>query len=171
MLQRKKRCVAGVLRGMLACVLMVAMLFGMVPGAMEVQAAEDSTFTQECQVANRAYTYTTIDDRTVTTTTEGKPKLLVFFRTTCQFSQAGVRAICQGSYDFSGVDIIAAEADGHSKAEVTEFKNTYGSDDITFAYSVESTIEDSMWNYVFAAGKSGITFPVNPQVFMMRSLS
>ncbi len=161
MFQRKKRCVAGVLRGMLACVLMVAMLFGMVPGAMEVQAAEDSTFTQECQVANRAYTYTTIDDRTVTTTTEGKPKLLVFFQTTCQFSQAGVRAICQGSYDYSSVDVVAAEFEGHSRAEVTEFKNTYGSDVAAFAYSTETTIHDNMWNYVFAAGKSGsITLPV-----------
>ncbi len=40
MFQQKKRWVTGGVKRLLSCMLMVAMLFGIAPGAMEVKAAE-----------------------------------------------------------------------------------------------------------------------------------
>lgn len=88
MFQRRKGCGTEFLRKILACMLMAVLLVGMVPGGlMEVRAEESSVFTQECQVSNLNYSYTTLDGKTVTSAATNKPKLLVFYRTTCGLMQ------------------------------------------------------------------------------------
>ena len=78
MFQQKKRWVTGGVKRLLSCMLMVAMLFGMAPGAMEVKSAEPSL--KEYNKPNPSYSFTTIDDQIVTITADGKPKVLIFFQ-------------------------------------------------------------------------------------------
>ncbi len=108
---------------------------------------------------NLDVTFTTIDDSTVTSHADGKPKVLVFFRTTCFNSQSTIKSIVDS--EIAGVDIIALDVDAKTKADVLDFKENYGSDDIVFSYS-ESTINNqTMWSYLYKVGiNTSVTLPV-----------
>jgi len=152
MFQQKKRWVIGGVKRLLSCMLMVAMLFGMAPGAMEVKAAGPSK--TEYDKPNLSYNFTTIDEQTVTSTANGKPKLLIFFYTTCGRSRETIANIASSKYDFSSVDIIAPEIMLASKEEVVEFKDYYGygNDAITFAYCEDRNYLEALSKYT---GKTG----------------
>ncbi len=152
MFQQKKRWVTGGLKRLLSCMLMVAMLFGMAPGAMEVKAAGPSK--TEYDKPNPTYSFTTIDDQIVTSKVDGKPKVLIFFDIECGRSRETISNIANSTYNFSNVDIIAPEINFASKEEVIGFKDQYasGSNAITFAYR-----EDEVYLKVLSAytGKNG----------------
>ena len=135
---------------MLSCMLMVAMLFGMAPGAMEVKAEEPSL--KEYNKPNPSYSFTTIDDQIVTSTADGKPKVLIFFSTKCGYSRQTISNIANSDYDFSGVDIIAPEINLADKEALTTFKTKYGSDVITFAYSIDGENTEAAWKYAEGGG-------------------
>jgi len=101
--------------------------------------------------------FTTVDEETITSTADGKPKLLVFFGTNCGNSQATIRSISQ--YGFSDVDICAIEMQGHTKEETIAFQNTYASgSNIVFSYY--TLMNNTYWNqYIDAAGIESITLP------------
>ena len=150
MVQQKKRWVTGGVKRLLSCMLMVAMLFGMAPGAMEVKAEEPSL--KEYNKPNPSYSFTTIDDQIVTSTADGKPKVLIFFSTKCGYSRQTISNIANSDYDFSGVDIIAPEINLADKEALTTFKTKYGSDAITFAYSIDGENTEAAWKYAEGGG-------------------
>ena len=150
MVQQKKRWVTGGVKRLLSCMLMVAMLFGMAPGAMEVKAEEPSL--KEYNKPNPSYSFTTIDDQIVTSTADGKPKVLIFFSTKCGYSRQTISNIANSDYDFSGVDIIAPEINFADKEALTTFKTKYGSDAITFAYSIDGENTEAAWKYAEGGG-------------------
>ena len=150
MFQQKKRWVTGGVKRLLSCMLMVAMLFGMAPGAMEVKAEEPSL--KEYNKPNPSYSFTTIDDQIVTSTADGKPKVLIFFSTKCGYSRQTISNIANSDYDFSGVDIIAPEINFADKEALTTFKTKYGSDAITFSYSIDEENREAAWKYAEGGG-------------------
>lgn len=111
---------------------------------------DDSSLEAGLNKENPQVSFTTLEDKTVSSAAAGKPRLIIFFRTTCGNSQRTVKAISE--YKFPNTDIYAAEIDGKNKAEVTTFKNTYGSDTITFLYDTAGNNNMSLFRYAQAAG-------------------
>jgi len=101
----------------------------------ETSYVDESSLPAGLNKENPNATFTTIDDQTVSSAADGKPKILIFFQPRCTNSQNTIRAIA--NQGFTGVDIYAAEIYGGSKDTVTDFKNTYGSNAITFLYDTE----------------------------------
>ena len=116
----------------------------------ETSYVDESSLPAGLNKENPNVTFTTIDDKTVSSTTDGKPKILIFFRTTCENSQNTIQSIVEQNYQ--GVDIYAADIDKKSKDEVNNFKTTYGSDAITFCYSTSGAINTNLFYYMEAAG-------------------
>ena len=116
----------------------------------ETSYVDESTLPTGLNKENPSATFTTIDDKTVRSDADGKPKLLIFFRTTCPNSQSTIRAIA--GHEFTGLDILAADIDGRSKDDIINFKNTYGSDAITFSYGTYGVNNTSLFYYMQAAG-------------------
>lgn len=116
----------------------------------ETSYVDESSLPTGLNKDNPSATFTTINDETVSSAADGKPKILIFFRTTCGNSQRTIQAIAGQNYQ--GVDIYAADIDSKSKDEVANFKTTYGSDAITFCYSTSGAINTNLFYYMQAAG-------------------
>lgn len=122
----------------------------------ETSYVDESSLPTGLNKENPSATFTTIDDKTVTSTADGKPKILIFFQTACTNSQNTIRAIAGN--EFTNVDIYAAEIYARSKEDVTSFKNTYANDTITFLYDTEflygttTQIGSDMFQYAKEAG-------------------
>ncbi len=119
--------------------------------------------TAGLNINNPEVSFTTIDDQTVTSKADQKPKLLVFFRTTCSNSRRTIKAIADKG--FSDVDIYALEVDGNAKENVSDFKDTYGSAQITFAYDTSAAYNQILFQYLqsagmYTSGSISITLPV-----------
>lgn len=145
--------------------LAVILVCGLIPGNMsKVQAAESvSGSATACNIDNLKYTFQSLDGSTISSQANGKPKLLIFFRTGCFNSQQTISRLTQVK-DYGNIDIIAAEIDGCTKADVVSFKETYGNgrDYITYCHTTNGYSE-YMWQYAYAAGMSrgnGVTLPV-----------
>ena len=113
---------------------------------------------------NPNYTFTTLDDQTVSAKADGKPKVLIFFRPGCYYCQKTCQDLSKNIKNFSGVDVYAIEAfDGSSKAEVSNFKNTYGCDEITFCYDKDGMNGYYAWKYIditHVSNGNSVTTPV-----------
>lgn len=111
---------------------------------------------------NPAKTFTTIDETTISSTANGKPKVLIFFRSTCSICKNSIKAI--SNYGLQGVDIYAIESMFATKESVIDFKNNYGSDEVEFSYSLESdkVNNSAMHAYLksFFENYSNFSFPV-----------
>ena len=108
---------------------------------------------------NYEYTFTTIEDTTVSSTASGKPKLIVFYSDLCGYSQGTISSI--SGADFSDADIIAVNVLKSDKDTVSAFKATYGNDDIVFTYDTVGLDNTRMWEYVRLGGLgSSIYYPV-----------
>ncbi len=114
----------------------------------ETSYIDESSLETGLNKENPELTFTTIDDTTVSSTAEEKPKLLIFFRTDCGNSINTIQAAA--GYDFQGVDVYAVDIDGKTKSEVEKFKADYGSDNITFCYG--SPQNNNLYSYFEAAG-------------------
>lgn len=112
----------------------------------ETSYIDEGSLEEGLNKENPDVSFTTIEDTTVSSAADGKPRLLVFFRTTCGNSQSTIRAIA--GQNFQGVDIYAADIDGKSKSEVESFKSNYGNDNITFCYGKNN----NLYYYMQAAG-------------------
>lgn len=107
--------------------------------------------------------YTALDDSTITSFAEGRPKLLIFYSNTCGNSQFTISNISSKNDSFAGVDVYAIETNKKTKEEVAEFQQQYGCADIVFSYDTGMINSNSMWAYVEAAGLSEngkITWPI-----------
>jgi len=109
---------------------------------------------------NFTYTFTTLDEEAISSTANGKPKLLIFFRPDCYNSKSTISSLTE--YDLEGVDIYAMDSYRNSKETVQAFKETYGGDNIVFSYSTEYANTSPAWKYVKVLDPEaqGYTFPV-----------
>lgn len=87
---------------------------------------------------NLEYSFRTINDTTVTSTAQGKPKLLIFYDTTYSGSKYTLSTITKAK-SYNNVDIIAIETTGKTKKETRDFINSYAYDVdyVTYCYSTE----------------------------------
>ena len=98
---------------------------------------------------NLNYTFTTLDDETVSSKADGKPKVLFFFKPDCYYCQKTSKDLSQHISNFSGVDIYVIEAFiSSTKAEVADFKKAYGCDEITYCYDKNGMTKYHVWDYV-----------------------
>lgn len=110
---------------------------------------------------NLDYTFTTIDDQKVTSQANGKPKVLLYFKTDCGNCKGTIQDLAKYIKMFSGADIYALEINSKSKSEVAEFKAQYGCDEITYCYG--GLNNTSMWDYyrkVAGSSDAAVTTPV-----------
>ncbi|MCM1297055.1 MAG: InlB B-repeat-containing protein [Muribaculaceae bacterium] len=107
--------------------------------------------------------YTTTEDKKVSSSAEGKPKLLIFYSNNCGYSKNTIADIKKNIDQYAGLDVYAIETNKGTKESVLEFKKKYGCDAITFSYDTGTSNSASMWNYIYAAGlgnSGSITWPV-----------
>ena len=110
-------------------------------------------------LSNPAVSFTALDGTTITSAADGKPKLLIFFRTTCTNSQYTIRNIASAA-DFPDVDIYAIEMSQKSKEDVTAFKDTCGSDKIKFSYDTGTDNILNLSTYITATNSpNSFTLP------------
>jgi len=110
---------------------------------------------------NLSKTFKTLEDKTVSSTAEGKPKLLIFYQNICGNSQFTIKELSGNIANFSGVDIYAIEINKETKDSVSTFKATYGCDEITFSYDTGEGNNSSLWSYLQAIGLgNSISLPV-----------
>lgn len=124
--------------------------------------AEDSwidytAFDEPYDLENRDWSFTTLDETTVTSAAEGRPKMLVFFKASCTNSADTISGIAD--YGFSDVDIIAVETEGSSKDTVASFAESYGDGTMEFSYCEGTDNFDAMWDYVWSTGTNSISYP------------
>lgn len=116
-----------------------------------VSYADESEFDEPLKQENPNASFTTLDDETVSSAADGKPKLIVFFKVGCYNSQSTISSIAKDNA-FPDVDIYAIEINKNDKDAVSAFKNSYGSDDIVFSYDTSSGNSNNLWSYMRAAG-------------------
>lgn len=107
-------------------------------------------------MANLSAEYTALDGSTITSTAQGRPKLLIFYSNRCGNSMGTIRRISQKIGDFAGVDICAIETNRQTREQVAAFQETYGCKEIVFSYDTGMINQSSMWEYV-EAGEAGDT--------------
>ena len=129
---------------------------------MALNSYYEKTFNDSLNRDNPQYDNVALDGTTVTTVSFSKPKILIYFSTQCGYSQATIGEISKNTY--TGADIVAVAVNTTSVDDVTAFKNTYGNDDICFAYkNVEDSpiAQNQMWSYVHMnTSATHISFPV-----------
>ncbi|MDE6601643.1 MAG: InlB B-repeat-containing protein [Lachnospiraceae bacterium] len=96
--------------------------------------------------------YTALDGTQISSTAEGKPKLLVFYSNSCANCQNTILDISSEIDKFSGIDIYALESDGGTEEAVARMKDQYGCEEITFSYDTTTKNMNSMWAYLRVAG-------------------
>lgn len=101
---------------------------------------------------NLDYTFTTVDEGSVSTTSEeGQVTVIVFGKTDCGNSQATVRNIATSSWVGSeDIRVIFAECQQADAQATAAFAKTYGSEDIIFCYDLLMSIGpiyNAMWEY------------------------
>lgn len=120
-------------------------------------AASAGTEPEPDKGANLDHTMTTLDGKSVTTKAEGKPKLLVFFKTNCYNSQSVMRILQDEALNFNGIDIIACDASSATEETAREFFAEYGRDDIECCFGTNPI----MWDYLRNQGAGNtVTMPV-----------
>lgn len=134
------------------CVLTVLLL--MIP-SMSVMAAE------KLEQANLEYTFSNIDGGEITTKSEGKPKLIVFFMTSCGNCKATLQSIASSDWIGNGeIDVCAIEVSNVATTDIETFRSTYCSGSpIKFGTSGASK-GNQAFNYRDAAGMTGRTTPI-----------
>jgi len=109
-------------------------------------------------LTNFSYSFTTINDTSVSSTADGKPKVLIFFKPDCYNSRYTINDLVE--YKLSGVDIYALDGEKNSKSTVQEFKDSYGDDTIVFSYDTGTTNNEALWDYAEAGGIEKVTYPL-----------
>lgn len=130
---------------------------------MEIRAAEPQKALMTDSIANLNYTFTTLNDSTVSTASDGsKATVLIFGRVTCGNSRATSKNISQSSWvKDSGIRVMLATIDSASKEDTKSFADTYGCPSMTFCYDTSGKINTAMWNYLSSYGMTGsVTLPV-----------
>lgn len=148
------------------CLFMMAALClaSMVPW-MESNAA-DSQKEMEVKslAANLNYTFTSIDEKPVSTAAgSSSATVLIFGKTTCGNTIGTMRSISGSTWvKDSGIRTVFAEVNQASKADVAAFAQSYGCASVTFCYDEGYSIASALWDYVDAGSvaSQSIILPV-----------
>lgn len=130
---------------------------------METKAVEPQKDIKANSIANPNYTFTTINDSTVSTASDGsKATVLIFGRVTCGNTRATTKSISQSSWvKDSSIRVMLATIDSVSKEDTKSFADTYGCPSMTFCYDTSGRINSAMWNYLSSYGITGdVTLPI-----------
>ncbi|MDE6404614.1 MAG: InlB B-repeat-containing protein [Lachnospiraceae bacterium] len=111
---------------------------------------------------NLSHDYTALDDSKISSTADGRPKLLVFYRNSCGNCQSTVLGISRSIDRFAGIDVYALEIDGGAKETVAAFQKQYGCEQITFSYDTANKNRESMMLYLLETGiyDTAVAMPV-----------
>ncbi len=138
----------------------------------EIKAADTQTEAEaQSLAANLNYTFTSIDDTSVSTTAgSAKATILIFGSTTCGYTKRTIQSI-SGSTWVKEPDIrtVFAEANGAAKEETASFAQIYGCSSITFCYDEGGTIFEAMWSYANAGSASPQTSVKLPVIVLIDS--
>ena len=93
-------------------------------------------------------TFSLVDGTKVTTTANGKPKVLVFFATSCGRTKNFLKNINKDYGKFSNVDIIFVETRKARDNAVKTFQNKYAAPAMKFAYDTTGSAKKAMDTYV-----------------------
>lgn len=143
--------------------LTVILVCGLIPGELStVQAGESANgSTAPCNVDNLNFTFQTVDGGTVSSTANGKPKLLLFYFGKDEICKKILTDLSQIE-NYENVDIVTIN-DFHTKEETIDFRKTYanGRDDIYFCYDLKKE-DNSTGEYgkVVGATSSNMTYPI-----------
>ena len=108
---------------------------------------------------NFAYSFKTLEETSVTSTANGKPKVLIFFGSNCGNSKFTIEDLVKCG--LRGVDIYAIEGDMSAKEIVQEFKENHGDNSIIFSYATNYQNNNALWAYARAAGfGNSIQYPL-----------
>lgn len=117
------------------------------------------------ELQNLEQTYTALDGTKLSSKAAGKPKVLIFYindsiNDRCKNTIKGIR---DNISDLSGADIYAIECNKANKDSISAFRNSYGCNNILFAYDETGTVNLSgMKEYELAAtgeNKQTYTYP------------
>ena len=105
---------------------MMKKILGLLAALLMIPAIP-ATATEVLQDNNVDYTFDCIDGGQISTQSSGKPKLLIFFRTTCSHCQNTLKDISSSEWIKTGeTEVCAIESDyNHSEDEVKSFQATY----------------------------------------------
>lgn len=112
---------------------------------------------------NLSVTFQGIDGEILSSESEGKPKLLIFFNTNCGNSYSTIRDFAQSDWIATGgVDVYAIDCEKHTKEEVAQFRDTYcPNSPIKMAYAEDYSASRAMWAYIDLTNLEGrILYPV-----------
>ncbi len=111
---------------------------------------------------NLSHDYTALDDSKISSTADGKPKLLVFYRNSCGNCRSTVNSIAKSIDRFTDIDVYALEIDSAAKDEVAAFQKQYGCEQITFSYDTTAKNRESMMLYLLetAIYDTAVAMPV-----------
>ena len=99
---------------------------------------------------NYDVSFDTIDGSKVSTTANGKPKVLIFYSDVCTYSKNTIKSLAGA--DLTGIDVVAINVIKSDVATVKTFKETYGSNSIVFTYDTSTTSNNYLWYYAYMGG-------------------
>lgn len=151
-------------KGLCMVLLMVIMICCFWNCGLMAEAKTALNGSQEfLQKENLNLSFTTIEGNTVNTTANGKPKVILFFSTTCYNSQSTFKSLSFVK-EYKNVDFIAVETNYKTKEDVAAFRDTYGNgrNYVQYCYDTDYTNSSAMWKYVrLVTGSTGsVTWPV-----------
>ncbi len=122
------------------CLLGIVLSVMMFAGGLGLQTVHAATGYDK---DNLGYILKTVDfGVSVLSAAQGQPKLLVFYKNTCPYSQETIQNITSGN--LSGVDIVAIESANATQESTVAFQEDYGDGNISFCYKGR----EIMWQYV-----------------------
>ena len=121
------------------------------------EASDVQTAPVSLDPGNPKYTLTTLDGKTVTTSAEGKPKVLIFIKPTCYNCQTVMGTFQDKGLSMDGVDVYVCDIQSDTPEAAEPFFDEYGREGMTYCYKANSV----MWNYLSQVGITGsVTTPV-----------
>lgn len=117
--------------------------------------------------ANPDYSFTAIDGSRVSTKTEGKPKVLLFYRPGCGNCRAMLNILRydSGNPALDQADVYAMDTERTPLEDVKQLYETCGTEKVTFCYDTGYGIINAMWDYISAL-KLGNTIAMPLAVFI-----
>lgn len=112
---------------------------------------------------NLSVNFNGVNGGTLSTASEGRPKILIFFSTACGNSMNTLSGFSASNWITKGaVDVYAIDCNEHTREEVAAFEKEYCPEGyIRFGYDTGSTANSALWQYAGMAGfGSRITYPI-----------
>lgn len=137
-------------------------IIGLLAALMLAISVIPAAAAEVSQDNNVDYTFDCIDGGQISTQSSGKPKLLIFFRTTCSHCQNTLKDISSSEWIKTGeTEVCAIEADyTHTEDDVKTFQATYCPEGtIKFAFGGNRGFNAGNAYYAIAGNPNSTTIP------------